>query len=144
MATYEYFSYSPQGCYYSSQRGVAMVLAMGCALLLSPLYVDRPRSESSRRYYETRWSSGGLVLPAVLAGLIVAIKTASTAHGGRGGTSPRFPVYTSSADVDGDCSSSSSSPAFGIGRSTWGLAGILVSLLFALSFQSSLRQFFWS
>lgn len=103
----------------SSQRGVAMVLALVSAVVLSPLYVDR----KSEYRHETRWSSG-FVLPAVLAGLIVAIKTTSTQRGNRS-------------------ESEASSVLLRIGNSSWGLAAVLVMLVCVLSWQSSVQQFFW-
>ncbi|KAA8541632.1 hypothetical protein F0562_022784 [Nyssa sinensis] len=57
----------------SSQRALAMVLALASAVVLSPLYLKRQNDH----LYETRWSSG-FVLPMVLAGLIIAIKTTSS------------------------------------------------------------------
>lgn len=104
----------------SSQRGVAMVLALISAVVLSPLYVDR-KNEYYR--HETRWSSG-FVLPAVLVGLIVAIKTTSIQRGNRS-------------------ESEASSVLLRIGNSSWGLAAILLMLLCVLSWQSSLQQLFW-
>ncbi|KAK8514218.1 hypothetical protein V6N12_008932 [Hibiscus sabdariffa] len=66
-----------------------MALALLAALVLSPLYVGR---KHETRYYEMKLSSG-FVLPMVLAGLIIAIRTSSSssssmADGGRGWLSP--------------------------------------------------------
>ncbi|CAN4085132.1 unnamed protein product [Withania somnifera] len=105
---------------YSSHRGVAMVLALVSAMVLSPLYVDRGKKESS--YYETRWSCGGIVL---LAGLIIAIKT------------------TSSSLQGGIFGSPEPSAVLKIGSSSWGLAGVLVMLLCLLSWQTSMQHYFW-
>ena len=123
MATYTYTSQ------YSSQRSVAMVLALVSAIVLSPLYVTR---KNDTRYYETKWSSG-FVLPMVLAGLIIAIKTTSSCSsmsaqgGGRASIIP----------------SPDPSWVLRIGSSSWGLAGILVMLLLVLSWQESVQEFFW-
>ncbi|KAK6796055.1 hypothetical protein RDI58_009510 [Solanum bulbocastanum] len=110
-------NYASSSYQYSSHRGVAMVLALVSAVVLSPLYVDRGKKESS--YYETRWSCRGIVLPVLLAGLIVAIRS------------------TSSSSVRGRGSRSS---IFG---SSWGLAGVLVMLLCVLSWQSCMQQYLW-
>ncbi|CAI9114416.1 OLC1v1015134C1 [Oldenlandia corymbosa var. corymbosa] len=118
----------------SSQRGVAMVLALVSAVVLSPLYVDRRNDHKNfMRSYETKWSSG-FVLPVVLAGLIVAIKTTSTAssYSNRG-------ARTSVLNV----ASSEPSSVLQVGSSSWGLAGILVMLMFIMSWQSSLQHFLW-
>ncbi|GFZ11712.1 hypothetical protein Acr_23g0000970 [Actinidia rufa] len=79
-----------------------MVLALVSAVVLSPLYVNR-RNDSN---YETRWNSSGFVLPVVLAGLIIAIKTTSSSSS----SSMVFP-------------SSEPSWVLRIGSSSWGLAG---------------------
>nr|GLL23387.1 hypothetical protein CQW23_11471 [Ipomoea trifida] len=118
MATYDSYAHSN-----SSQRGVAMVLAMVSAVVLSPLYTGRGKAE-------TRWSSGGLVLPAVLVGLIVAIKTAS---------SVQSVTRASSVFLSLDSSS-----VFRIGSSSWGLAGMLIMLICVLSWQSSVQHYFWT
>ncbi|KAL2555024.1 uncharacterized protein Fot_08643 [Forsythia ovata] len=120
MATSAYSSYQN-----SSPRGLAMVLAMVSAVVLSPLCVNR--TNESR--YEARWSSG-FVLPMVLAGLIVAIRTTSSNSMQRGN---RASVSLSSDE----------STVLRIGSSSWGLAGILVMLLFVLSWQASVQHFFW-
>ncbi|CAL1376428.1 unnamed protein product [Linum trigynum] len=114
----------------SSQRGLAMVLALTSAIVLSPLYASRKsdHSSSSRFYphYEPGWSSG-LVLPMLLAGLIIAIKTTSSSNGGGRSFAP----------------SPDPSWVLRIGRSSWGLAGILVMLVLVLSWQESAQHFFW-
>lgn len=103
-----------------------MVLALVSAVVLSPLYVDRRKKESS--YYETKWSCGGMVLPVLLAGLIIAIKsTSSSSVRGRASTSLIF-------------ASPEPSAVLRIGSSSWGLAGVLVMLLCVLSWQ---RQYLW-
>ncbi|KAL2243191.1 UNVERIFIED_CONTAM: hypothetical protein Sindi_0437100 [Sesamum indicum] len=113
---------------HSSPRALAMVLALVSAIVLSPLYVDHRKSESR---FEGRWSSGGLVLPAVVAGLIVAIKTTTSSS-------------NSSANFQSpDHSKSSAGLVFRIGSSSWGLAGILIMLLFVVSWQDSVQHFFW-
>ncbi|PSR96944.1 Glutamate--tRNA ligase [Actinidia chinensis var. chinensis] len=113
------YSYTNQN---SSQRGLAMVLALVSAVVLSPLYVNR-RNDSN---YETRWNSSGFVLPVVLAGLIIAIKTTSSSSS----SSMVFP-------------SSEPSWVLRIGSSSWGLAGVLVMLMLVLSWQDSVQHFFW-
>ncbi|KAL3511616.1 hypothetical protein ACH5RR_024333 [Cinchona calisaya] len=115
----------------SSQRAVAMMLALVSALVLSPLYIDRRRSEYK---YETKWSSG-FVLPVVLAGLIVAIKTTSSASTSqqRGTRASPFPSSSEPSSVS----------VHKIGGSSWGLASILVMLVCVLSWQSSVQHFFW-
>jgi len=123
MATYSYTSQ------YTSQRSVAMVLALASAIVLSPLYARR---KSDARYNETKWSSG-FVLPMVLAGLIIAIRTTSScssmsAHGG--GRASIIP-------------SPDPSWVLRIGSSSWGLAGVLVMLMLVLSWQESVQDFFW-
>ncbi|CAL1399641.1 unnamed protein product [Linum trigynum] len=121
----------------SSHRGLAMVLALTTAVVLSPLYASGKNDHSSSRFYphyEPGWSSG-LVLPVVLAGLIIAIKTtsssSSTANGG--GSS-----FGSSLVLSPD-----PSWVLRIGSSSWGLAGILVMLMLVLSWQESAQHFFW-
>lgn len=102
-----------------------MVLAMVSAVVLSPLYVDR-KNES---HYDLGWSSG-FVLPVLLAGLIVAIKTTSYNSLHR---ESRKSVSTSPDE----------STVLRIGSSSWGLAGILILLVFILSWQASVQHFFW-
>lgn len=109
----------------SSPRAAAMVLALVSAVVLSPLY-ER----------ESRWSSGGLVLPAVVAGLIVAIKT--TTSSSKNSMQKRGNDFRCQ-----DYNNNDASFAFRIGSSSWGLAGMLVMLLFVISWQSSMQQFFW-
>ncbi|XAR49887.1 hypothetical protein NMG60_11004061 [Bertholletia excelsa] len=104
----------------SGQRGVAAAVAMASAVVLSPLYVTR----KNENRFDTRWSSG-FVLPMVLAGLIIAIKTTSSGH--------RAPAASASAGP---------SRVLRIGSSSWGLAGILVMLILVLSWQDSVRHFF--
>jgi|UniRef100_A0A2N9IBH6 hypothetical protein len=123
MATYTYTGQ------YSSQRSVAMVLSLVSAIVLSPLYARRKNDTS---YYETKWSSG-FVLPMVLVGLIIAIRTTSSC---------------SSMSAQGGARASiipSPDPSWvlRIGSSSWGLAGILVMLLLVLSWQASVQEFFW-
>lgn len=121
----------------SSQRGMAMIFALISAILLSPLYVDR---KNEYRSYETRWSSG-FVLPVVLAGLIVAIKTTSSSS-----SSVQRVDNRSGSNLfrsDPEASSSSSSSVLRIGNSSWGLAGVLLLLICVLSWQSSLQQLLW-
>ncbi|CAI9766065.1 unnamed protein product [Fraxinus pennsylvanica] len=120
MATSAYSSYQN-----SSPRGVAMVLATVSAVVLSPLYVDR-KNESR---HEVGWSSG-FVLPVVLAGLIVAIKTTSFNSMQRG-----------SGKSVATCPDEST--VLRIGSSSWGLASILIMLVFILSWQASVQHFFW-
>ncbi|KAL3632066.1 hypothetical protein CASFOL_025050 [Castilleja foliolosa] len=112
----------------SSPRALAMVLALVSAVLLSPLYIDRRKSESR---IEVRWSSGGLVLPAVVAGLIVAIKTTISSSKNNAVQKRVDSIYQS--------------PDLGlrIGSSSWRLAGILIMLIFVISWQGSVQHFFW-
>lgn len=114
----------------SSPRALAMVLALISAIVLSPLYMDHRKSESR---LEARWSSSGLVLPAVVAGLIVAIKT--TTSSSNNAVKRRVADFQSPDNNDAGF-------VFRIG-STWGLAGILIMLLFVVSWQASVQQFFW-
>ncbi|OIS96572.1 hypothetical protein A4A49_14525 [Nicotiana attenuata] len=117
-------SYATSSNHYSSHRGVAMILALVSAVVLSPLYVERRNKESS--YYETRWSSGGIVLPVLLAGLIVAIRTTSSS--GQGASIFASPEPSS---------------VLRIGSSSWGLAAVLVMLLCVLSWQTSMQHYLW-
>ncbi|KVI05848.1 hypothetical protein Ccrd_015804 [Cynara cardunculus var. scolymus] len=94
----------------SQKRGMAMVFAMVTAIVLSPLYVNVGQKDA---YLETRLWNSGFVLPMVLGGLIVAIKTTSS---------------SSSSNATEDSSSSS----LRIGRSSWGLAAFLGMLFFLL------------
>ncbi|CAN0877958.1 hypothetical protein LINGRAHAP2_LOCUS12192 [Linum grandiflorum] len=107
----------------SSQRGVAMVLALVSAIVLSPLYSSRRDDHhlSWFYHYETSWSSG-LVLPMILAGLIIAIKSTSS---------------SSSKHESGMYSLVPSDPSWmlRIGSSSWGLAGILVMLVLVVTWR---------
>lgn len=127
MATYTYTSQN------SSQRALAMVLALVSAVVLSPLYVNRKNYHYSHNY-ETKWSSG-FVLPMVLAGLIIAIRTTSSSSSSmssvqRGARASFIP-------------SPDPSWVLRIGSSSWGLAGVLVMLMLVLSWQDSVQEFFW-
>ncbi|KAF5767010.1 hypothetical protein HanRHA438_Chr15g0734681 [Helianthus annuus] len=110
-------------CETSQRRGVAMVLAMVAAVVLSPLYVNK------ETHLET---NSGFVMPMLLLGLIVAIKSTSS-------------LSSSSSSSWSECEydSSSSSWMLGIGSSSWGLAGILGMLLFVLYWQNSFQHLFW-
>ncbi|KAI3411635.1 uncharacterized protein J3R85_017745 [Psidium guajava] len=114
----------------SSQRGVAMVLALISAIVLSPLYVDR-KSEA-KYFHEARWSSG-FVLPVVLAGLIIAIKTTSSSSSSSSGYVRRGSTIPSPDP----------SWVLRIGSSAWGLAGVLLMLMLVLSWQHSVQEFLW-
>ncbi|EOY27253.1 Uncharacterized protein TCM_029139 [Theobroma cacao] len=122
MATYTYASGNN-----TSQRGVAMALALITAVVLSPLYV---RGKNETRYYEMKLSSG-FVLPMVLAGLIAAIRTTSSSSSMQSGA--RASIIPSPDP----------SWVLRIGGSSWGLAGILVLLMLVLSWQESVQEFFW-
>ncbi|GMN36861.1 hypothetical protein TIFTF001_006374 [Ficus carica] len=127
MATYSSTTYyhTSQN---SSQRSVAMVLALVSAVVLSPLY-NVGRKNNTTRYHETKWGSG-FVLPMVLVGLIIAIKTVSSpSRGGCSGSS-----FIPSPDP---------SWVLRIGSSSWGLAGVLLMLILVLSWQDSVQEFFW-
>ncbi|CAL2244992.1 unnamed protein product [Prunus armeniaca] len=121
--SYAYTSHS------SSQRSTAVVLALVSAIVLSPLYVTTRKTDA--RYYETKWSSG-FVLPMVLAGLIIAIKTTSSSS-------------SSSSSTQGDSFVPSPEPSWvlRIGSSSGGLAGVLVLLMLVLSWQGSVHEFLW-
>ncbi|KAF5751153.1 hypothetical protein HS088_TW02G00163 [Tripterygium wilfordii] len=112
----------------SPHRGLAMVLALASAIVLSPLYVTR--NNSGTRFYETKWINTGFVLPVVLAGLIIAIKTTSSS------SSSSFSGHSLAPSLD-------PSSVLRIGSSSWGLAGILVMLMLVLSWQDSVQDFFW-
>ncbi|KAL6972645.1 hypothetical protein U1Q18_026828 [Sarracenia purpurea var. burkii] len=114
----------------SSQRGLAMALAIASAILLSPLYGKQKRESRS----QTGWNSG-FVLPVILAGLIIAIKTTSSSS-----STPQRGVWDESTTV---FPSSDPSSVLRIGRSSWGLAGVLVVLMLVLSWQDSVHNFFW-
>ena len=122
----------------SSQRPVAMALALVSAVVLSPLYNVGRRNEATRSYYETKWSSG-FVLPMVLGGLIIAIRTVSSSTSGSVSTQR----WSSTCSGSGTPSAEASSWVLRIGSSSWGLAGVLVMLMFVLSWQESAQQFFW-
>ncbi|MFS7950076.1 hypothetical protein Hanom_Chr06g00579091 [Helianthus anomalus] len=112
-------------CETSQRRGVAMVLAMVTAVVLSPLYVNK------ETHLET---NSGFVLPMLLLGLIVAIKSASSLSSSSS---------SSSSWGEYEYDSSSSSWMLGIGSSSWALAGILGMLLFVLYWQNSIQHLFW-
>ncbi|WCJ39416.1 hypothetical protein M5689_020407 [Euphorbia peplus] len=133
-------TYSSTTHHYSSQRGVAMVLALVSAIVLSPLYVTPRRRPSydhhySTIFYDIKWSSG-FVLPMFLVSLIFAIKTTSS--------SSRRPGVHDGVSFMGSCDDDHH-PCWvlRIGSSTWGLAGVLVMLLLVLSWQESVQHFFW-
>ncbi|KAF5931760.1 hypothetical protein HYC85_027931 [Camellia sinensis] len=111
----------------SSRRAVAMALALATAVVLSPLYANR-RNDSS--YETTLWNSG-FVMPMLLVGLIIAIKTTSCSS-------------SSSSSASSTQLFLSSEPSWvqRIG-SSWGLAGVLVMLMVVLSWQNSVQHFFW-
>ncbi|KAI4329082.1 hypothetical protein L6164_021384 [Bauhinia variegata] len=119
-------AYSAYSSHNASQRSLAMVLALVSAVVLSPLYVN---SKNDIRYYESKWSSG-FVLPMVLAGLIIAIRTTSSVSSG---SNPRASLLPSPEP----------SWVLRIGSSSWGLAGILVMLMMALHWQTSVHDLFW-
>ncbi|GAA0162190.1 hypothetical protein LIER_18336 [Lithospermum erythrorhizon] len=119
----EKYSYASQS---SSQRPMAMVLALVSAVVLSPIYINR----KNENRYEQKWSSG-FVLPMVLAGLIVAIKTTSSSNSINRGCKNSI------------LSSAEASSVHRVGGSSWGLAGILVLLMFVLSWQNSVQHFLW-
>ncbi|KAM7254501.1 hypothetical protein ACFE04_003881 [Oxalis oulophora] len=135
MATYIIHGHATQNSSISS-RGVAMLLALVSALVLSPLYnVTTTRRNgnynSSRYYIESKWTCSEFVLPMVLAGLIIAIKTTSS---------------SSKSNNIQSCSlipSPDPSWVLRIGSSSWGLAGILIMLMLVLSWQASVQHFFW-
>ncbi|PKI74281.1 hypothetical protein CRG98_005338 [Punica granatum] len=114
----------------SSQRPMAMVLALVSAVVLSPLYVRGSKDFWHRQ--DSAWSSA-LVLPVVLAGLIIAIRTASSSP------SSSHPSMGSSSMLP--CSDPSW--VLRIGSSSWGLGGILVMLVMVLSWQHSVQEFLW-
>lgn len=111
----------------SQRRGVAMVLAMVTAVVLSPLYVNGRQKES---HMETRLWSSGFVLPMVLAGLIVAIKTTSSSS-------------SSSSGALCEDDTSSSSWMLRVGSSSWGLAGVLGMFLFVVYWHDTVQHLFW-
>lgn len=113
----------------SSQRSLAMVLALVSAVVLSPLYVN---SKSDRRYYESKWTSSGFVLPMILFGLIIAIKRTSSA------SSYSLSSSSSRASL---LPSHDPSLVLRIGSSSWGLACVLVMLMLVLYWQTSVQEF---
>lgn len=121
-ATYTYTTHN------TSQRPLAMVLALVMSILLSPLYVVRRSRNEQRRYHDTKLNYG-FVLPLLIAGLIITIRTTSGSS-----LSTRRCSLLPSPDP---CS------VLRIGSSSWGLAGLLILLLLVLSWQSSLQDFFW-
>ncbi|KAG2380033.1 hypothetical protein LR48_Vigan11g009300 [Vigna angularis] len=114
----------------SSQRSLAMVLALVSAVVLSPLYGN---SRSDRKYYESKWSSAGFVLPMFLAGLIIAIRTTSSSVSSSSSSTARASFLPSPEP----------SWVFRVGSSSWGLGGILVMLMLLLHCQTSVQEFFW-
>lgn len=128
MATYAYTNHNS-----SSQRSVAMVLALVSAIVLSPLYNYRPKNEHSG-YYDTTWGSG-FVLPVVLAGLIIAIRTTSSSKS-------TIPSAQGGGPTGSFIPSADPSWVLRIGSSSWGLAGVLLMLMLVLSWQSSVQDFF--
>ncbi|KAE9584749.1 hypothetical protein Lal_00041703 [Lupinus albus] len=117
----------PSSIHSSSHRSIAMVLSLASAMILSPLYVN---SNRDIRSYKSRWSSS-FVLPMVLVGLIIAIRTTSS--------SSSF-VSSQRASL---LSSHDPSWVLRIGSSSWGLAGVLVMLMLVLYCQASVQELFW-
>ncbi|RYQ89107.1 hypothetical protein Ahy_B09g095924 isoform A [Arachis hypogaea] len=113
----------------TSQRSLAMMLALVSAVVLSPLYANS--KSDTRSYHESRWSSS-FVLPMVLAGLIIAIRTASLPS-----------TSSSSSPRSSLLSSPDPSWVLRIGSSSWGLAAVLLMLLLVLYWQASVQEFFW-
>ncbi|PON35688.1 hypothetical protein PanWU01x14_334260, partial [Parasponia andersonii] len=124
--------YTSQNSSSSSQRSVAMLLALISAVVVSPLY-NVSRKNETTRYYETKWSCSGFVLPMVLAGLIIAIKTVSSSSSSSNGSSSSSGSFIPSPDP---------SWVLRIGSSSWGLAGILLMLILVISCQDSVQDFF--
>lgn len=114
----------------SSQRSLAMVLALVSAVVLSPLYVN---SKSDRRYYESKWTSSGFVLPMILFGLIIAIRTSSSSSS----------CVSSSSTKGSLLPSHDPSLVLRIGSSSWGLAAVLVMLMLVLHWQGSVQELLW-
>ncbi|RYQ89108.1 hypothetical protein Ahy_B09g095924 isoform B [Arachis hypogaea] len=106
-----------------------MMLALVSAVVLSPLYANS--KSDTRSYHESRWSSS-FVLPMVLAGLIIAIRTASLPS-----------TSSSSSPRSSLLSSPDPSWVLRIGSSSWGLAAVLLMLLLVLYWQASVQEFFW-
>ncbi|AET01773.1 hypothetical protein MtrunA17_Chr8g0344121 [Medicago truncatula] len=115
----------------SSQRSLAMVLALVSAVVLSPLYVN---SKSDRRYYESKWTSSGFVLPMILFGLIIAIKRTSSSSSS---------CVSSSSTKGSLLPSHDPSLVLRIGSSSWGLAAVLVMLMLVLHWQGSVQELLW-
>ncbi|KAF5191567.1 hypothetical protein FRX31_018843 [Thalictrum thalictroides] len=124
MATTTYTSVSQS----SSQRSVALLLALAAAVVLSPLYVER----KSETRYDTKWNSS-FYLPMVLGGLIIAIRTTSSLSSPPLQTGVQGPSFASF----------NASSVFKVGSSSVGLAGVLVMLVLVLSWQNSVQEFFW-
>ncbi|GAU32975.1 hypothetical protein TSUD_358420 [Trifolium subterraneum] len=124
-------TYASSNNYGSSQRSLAMVLALVSAIVLSPLYV---KSKSDRKYYESKWTSSGFVLPMILFGLIIAIrKTSSSSSSCVSSSSTRASLLPSHDP----------SLVLRIGSSSWGLAAVLVMLMLVLYWQTSVQEFLW-
>ncbi|KAL9228512.1 hypothetical protein vseg_004087 [Gypsophila vaccaria] len=113
----------------STHRPVAMALSIVAAVVLSPLYVTRNNNNDTKS--DIKWNTG-FVLPMVLAGLIIAIKTTSSTSSS-----------TTSEKGDSILASSDPNSVLRFGGSSWGLAGVLVMLMLVLSWQTSLQHFFW-
>ncbi|KAL5062638.1 hypothetical protein RYX36_024375 [Vicia faba] len=113
-----------------SQRSLAMILALVSAVVLSPLFVN---SKSDRRYYESKWTSSGFVLPMILFGLIIAIKRTSSSSSYSLSSSSRASLLPSHDP----------SLVLRIGSSSWGLACVLVMLMLVLYWQTSVQEFLW-
>ncbi|XP_057455067.1 uncharacterized protein LOC130746456 [Lotus japonicus] len=120
-------TYAHSSQYGSSQRSLGIVMALVSAVVLSPLYAN---SRSDRRHYESKWSSG-FVLPMVLAGLIIAIRTTSSSRSSV--SSPRASLLPSPEP----------SWVLRIGSSSWGLAMVLVMLMLVHNWKASVQEFFW-
>ncbi|KAL8118805.1 hypothetical protein AgCh_016341 [Apium graveolens] len=134
MATYE--DYTSQSSS-SSQRAVAMVLALVSAVVLSPFYMNLNNDNSrTTRSYDSKWSSG-FVLPVLLAGLILAIKTTTSNYNSASTSKPLHRQLTM------DSGETSVSQTVRTGSSSWGPAAVLATLIFLLSWQNSAQHFFW-
>ncbi|KAJ4953510.1 hypothetical protein NE237_030342 [Protea cynaroides] len=131
MATLSYYSGQSRQMN-SSHRSVAMALALVSAIVVSPLYHVKQR-KNEFHHVETRWWwwwNSSFLLPLVLAGLIISIRAASSS------SSSSLRRGTAQASLD-------ASFVLRIGRSSWGLAGVLVLLLLVLSWQDSVQGFLW-
>ncbi|CAL0326133.1 unnamed protein product [Lupinus luteus] len=117
----------PSSSHSSSHRSMAMILALASAMVLSPLYVN---SKRDIRSYESRWGSS-FVLPMVLVGLIFAIRTTSSSSSFVSSPRASLLLYPEPSWV------------LRIGSSSWGLAGVLVMLMFVLYWQASVQELFW-